>query len=462
MIKKELDLGEGGRTLSRNIVFEKGTVKSLAAYLHGLRTGSDDTESEEEIDVMEKLIEKYSIFTQHFPTVFNRPKKEVVIVTGATGNLGAFIIEKLLNSSSVAEVWALVRAPGQAVAGARVMNSLATRHIYLTDKQLSRLKALPSDFSQANLGLDESDLERLLSSATCVIHSAWAVNFNLGVRSFEEQHIKGTYNLINFCLRSRLPAPAKFFFCSSVSTASGTPKPATIPEKAIEDLSYAQKTGYGRSKLVTEHIVRNAMRKTGMHARVLRIGQLSGDKTSATWNETEAVALMVRSALPAGCLPALDERPSWLPVDGCAQAVVDLSISSSPGVEDQTANEPDLVYHLVNPCTFDWKSAFLPTLQNHPEFPVFDIVSPREWLDRLAKSEQDPGKNPSMKLINFWRGKYGDNKQFSQPEEEPSGLTFETSRTVKDCPSLGEARDPVSEGLVERYVDVWLKSWLQV
>lgn len=461
MIKKDLDLGEGSQSLSQNIVFEKGTVKSLAEYLYSLRTGSNASEDVNEITIMEQLISQYSQFTRHFPTMKRPDEREVVIVTGATGNLGAFAVSELVKRPAVAEVWALVRATGQASAGARVMKSLAARQISLTDEQLSKIRALPSDFSRPDLGLDQADLERLLSSVTCVIHSAWAVNFNLGVRSFEQQHIRGTYNLLNFCLRSKLPTPAKLFLCSSVSSASGTPKPATIPERIVEDLTHAQNTGYGRSKLVTEHIVRNAMQNAGTHARVLRIGQLSGDKANAIWNETEAVALMLRSALTVKALPRLDERPSWLPVDSCAQAVVDIALSapdsdhSSPGSSDAS-----LVYHLVNPVTFSWTSDLLPALREYSKLPAFDIVTPEEWLQRLSQSEQDPMKNPSIKLIDFWKGKYGKASEVVLPDEEPAGLTFETLRTVKACPSLAEARDPVSEGLIERYVDVWLRSWL--
>jgi thioester reductase-like protein len=237
-----------------------------------------------------------------------------------------------------------------------------------------------------------------------------------------------------------------------VSTASNTPKPVSIPEKAIEDLHHAQTTGYGRSKLVTEHITRNAMRQTGLHARVLRIGQLGGDTISAQWNETEAVALMFRSALTTGALPELDERPSWLPVDQCARAVVDISM----GV---TGSDADLVYHLVNPHTFSWKNDLLPALKRSSVLPEFDIVSPQEWLKRLAGSEQDPEKNPSIKLIDFWRSKYGSNRQGRDDADETAGLVFETSRTVQDCPSLGLVKDPVAEGLVQRYIEAWMDRW---
>jgi thioester reductase-like protein len=461
-IKQELDLGAGGDSLSQNAVFEQGTVEALANHLYQLRTGGDSSKEEDETKVMQELIKKYSNFTKHFPATASQPEKQVVLVTGATGNLGAYIIAELVKKPSVSEVWALVRAPGQAVAGARLMQSLASRKIELFNDELAKVHALPSDLSQPDLGLSAYTLSHLLSSLTTVIHSAWAVNFNLGVRSFEQQHIRGTYNLINLCLRTHLPSPAKFFFCSSVSTASGTPKPASIAETAVEDLNHAQGMGYGRSKLVTEHITRNAMRKTGMHARVLRIGQLSGDRNSAIWNDTEAIALMVRSALTVGALPALNEQPSWLPVDACAEAVAELALSGPQGTEHPKATDADadLVYHLVNPRTFNWTTDFLPALKRAAALPAFDIVSPQEWLRRLAGSEQDASKNPSIKLLDFWQTKYGKAVAATDATTLPAGLAFETIRTLQDCTALRDVEQPVAYGLVERYVEEWMKKWV--
>ncbi|KAK5132675.1 hypothetical protein LTR08_008719 [Meristemomyces frigidus] len=454
-IKQNLDLGPNGEELSQNVVFEKGNVRALARYLHQLRTG-ETVEVENELDAMREMIDKYSHFTRHFPTSALQPENDVVLVTGATGNLGAWIVAELVKRPHVAEVWALVRAPGQAAAGARLMQSLASRHIKLTDAESAKLRAVPSDLGDANIGLDPHDLTHLLASLTCVIHSAWAVNFNLGVRSFEAQHIAGVHNLINLCLRVSLPTPAKFFFCSSISAASGTPKPATIAESAVEDLAHAQETGYGRSKLVSEHIVRNAMRTAGLHARTLRIGQLSGDRVNADWNETEAVALMIRSALTVKALPALDDRPSWLPVDLCAEAILDLAFPDSrTHVEDS-----ELVYHLVNPRTFSWKHDLLPALQNS-ELPAFDIVAPAEWLDRLKHSEQDVAKNPSRKLLDFWQRKYGSQPGAAeeQGDEDAPGLHFETATTERDSRSVASAVDPVSDGLIERYIAAWMRRW---
>ncbi|KAI2720735.1 hypothetical protein CBS147332_3975 [Penicillium roqueforti] len=453
-IMRDIDIAERGDQLSQNIVFEKGTVKALAKHLYQLRTG-EESEKEDELDSMREMIEKYSHFTQHFPTITQSPETEVVVVTGATGNLGAFIVSELLRRPTVSGVWAIVRAPGQAAAGARLYKSLADRNITLTDAEAAKLHAIPGDLSQSNLGLKDHDLQHLLSSLTCVIHSAWAVNFNLGVRSFEQQHIRGTHNLINLCLRSLLPSPARFFFCSSVSAASNTPKPASIPETILENLEHAQKMGYGRSKLVTERITRNAMRQTGMQARVLRIGQLGGDTFSAQWNETEAVSLMFRSALTTGALPELNERLSWLPVDQCARAISDIAMNVAE------SSEANMVYHLVNPRTFSWKEDLLPALRDGSILPEFEVVSPQEWLRRLASSDQDPEKNPSMKLIDFWTAKYASHglSETGPSGIEDAGLTFETERTVQDCPYLACVEDPVAGGLVQRYIESWMGRW---
>ena len=43
--------------------------------------------------------------------------------------------------------------------------------------------------------------------------------------------------------------------------------------------------------------------------------------------------------------------------------------------------------------------------------------------------------------------------------EVPTGLTFETKRTLMDCKALEGVGQPVEDGLVERYVEQWMKKW---
>jgi hypothetical protein len=164
----------------------------------------------------------------------------------------------------------------------------------------------------------------------------------------------------------------------------------------------------------------------------------------------------------------LDERPSWLPVDQAAEVIEELVFSAETG--DSAWDNADLVYHIVNPCTFDFEKEFLPMLLAHPSMPRLEVVDPRTWLDRLRDSDADIKRNPSRKLIDFWQGKYGkgvkkDGKECPDIQEETSedeaskDLTFETTRTISDSSVLAKARDPVSDGLMHKIVDVWMSKW---
>jgi thioester reductase-like protein len=212
----------------------------------------------------------------------------------------------LLRNDNVKKVYCLVRASSREAAMDRVLSTLATKQL-LPFNNTCKIVPLPSALNQADLGLDAAILNELKDSLTKVIHSAWAVNFNLGVRSFEQQHIQGVSNLLNLCLSVRASSPAQFFFCSSISAAAGTPLPATIGEGPVPELEHAQSMGYARSKLVAERVIQAAAEKTGMVAKVLRVGQIVGDTEAGIWNTTEAIPLMIQSAVSMHALPALDE-----------------------------------------------------------------------------------------------------------------------------------------------------------
>jgi len=83
--------------------------------------------------------------------------------------------------------------------------------------------------------------------------------------------------------------------------------PAATLETYTSEQSQAQSIGYARSKLATENIIQAAWIKTGMIARVLRLGQTVGDTQHGLWNTTEAIPLMIQSATTIGALPALEE-----------------------------------------------------------------------------------------------------------------------------------------------------------
>lgn len=303
LILKDIDLGGNSRRLGQNVIFDMANVARLAKHLYGLQLNEVTlVDDENEIEEMDAMIKKYSTFKTHVHGSAPAPNGHVVVLTGVTGSLGAYLLAQALAHPGVRRVYCLVRGENPQE---RVRQAIQQRSLSFPDP--ARLTVLKSDLSKPDLGLSPEMYQELQNQTTCIIHSAWAVNFNLGIRSFEEQHIKGVHNLTQLSLSVHTPQPARLFFCSSIAAALGTPAPATIPEAPIQDLNHALPQGYARSKLVSEHIVQNAATDVGALTCTLRIGQIVGDSELGLWNDTEAIPLIIRSALTLKALPALDE-----------------------------------------------------------------------------------------------------------------------------------------------------------
>lgn len=333
-----------------------------------------------------------------------------------------------------------MRAASTIEAYDRLLGSMRTRRVYdsISSSARNKLIPLPSDLSQPTLGLDASTYNALASEITDIVHSAWSVNFNLHLSSFERDSIAGLKHLLDLSLKAQRPAPASFNFCSSISAVAHTAT-YTVPETLPAKLSYAQDMGYAQAKLVGEHLCMRAAAQTGVAARVLRIGQVVGDTQHGIWNATEAIPLMLQCATTIGVLPRLDESLLWLPVDVVAGTVIDLSLSST--VISGADPAASLVFNVVSQHPFHWTRNLLPYLRAAGL--QFEELDQREWLPRLRSSNPDPATNPPIKLVDFFAGKY-------DSDLPRKSFTWQTEK-ARSSSTLANAL-PLDQGLVEKLV----------
>ncbi|KAM0449161.1 hypothetical protein ACHAO4_007823 [Trichoderma viride] len=396
-ILKKVDIG--GNKLGQQIVFEQPSISKLGSFLLSLRIGNDGNE-------------KMSIEQQ----------MENLVVTGATGSLGAHIVAKLASRPDVDQIYCLVRADDLTHGYKRVVSSMIQRRVYHSLSLASRRKiiVLPSNLAEPDLGLSKSAYEAITEHLTAVIHCAWSVNFNMHLSSFEKGNIAGVSHLISLCQSAQPPATMNF--CSSVSTCSQSTV-VPVPER-VPDFSWAQNMGYAQSKSVAEHICARAASQ-GVTTRVLRIGQIVGDTEHGVWNPQEAVPMIMQTAVTIGALPRLQETPSWLPVDVVAEVVTDISLSSAGSI----------FTNVTNPELFSWNDDLLPALRKCGL--VFDEVEPREWIKRLRASNPDPVANPPIKLVDFFASKY-DRDSFGPSKTFATEVARSFSPALAKVPSLVE------------------------
>jgi len=71
----------------------------------------------------------------------------------------------------------------------------------------------------------------------------------------------------------------------------------------------------------------------------------------------------------------------------------------------------------------------------------------------LRKSNLDPVKNPTVKLLDFFTEKY-DNDRPGRKD-----LVFLTEKTAKASQTVAQGYDVTGSGLVEKMMKRWLKEW---
>lgn len=486
-------------SLPLNVIYDQGSIERLSKYILRCRvsgTAVPDGLNEEDPDeqLMLDLVEQYRRQIHAPAGSFDHHKDRVVILTGATGALGAHILEILLQDSKVARVYCLVRAESPEQASGRVLASLKSRGLRSCEiGKDSKLVSLPCRLQDHKLGLAGSEWERLADEATLMIHSAWSVNFSLKLRSFQDQ-LSGLTNLLELRNATRSSA-ARFVFISSTAAVIAAAKgERPISETLSSDPDDASPLGYSRSKWVAENMLASArvsgsfasqitsstsgLRSPGVAEEktpiiIIRVGQLCGNSRTGVWNATEAYPIMLSSARVSGCLPDLPgEALSWLPVDTAARSVLEIATSPpdppgparAPGQRFSQSRSQHLhntpVYHVVNPHQepewghmLGWICGEGSGSGDQNGGAKVSVVPAPEWIDRLEQA-LETRDHPARALLHLWKAAYA-GRRGSVGVGEGTAARFDTRRTVKVSETMREVR-PLSR---EDVLRMW--RWIQ-
>jgi thioester reductase-like protein len=206
--------------------------------------------------------------------------------------------------------------------------------------------------------------------------------------------------------------------------------------------------GYSKSKWVAEAICSRAAESCSKESRikVLRIGQLTGDTEHGVWNMSEAYPLMLSTLNDLGCLPRINDKLSWLPLDVAASAICGIALPGQERSRGSTSGKSSEVYNVVNNDTSTSFMDLLGWLKEMNKDP-FEILEPREWSERLEKMESHPAKA----LLGLWRPAFEDNAR----EDLERVVTFDTKNAKEVSQTMRGVR-PVDEKL---FAKIW--KWVE-
>lgn len=251
-------------------------------------------------------------------TLPERPRK--VLLTGATGFLGAHLLGTLLRETD-ADVHCLVRADGAGAGLERMRNAMAE---YGVDESAElhekRVVIVPGDLAAPMLGLSEAAFDLLAEGLDAVYHSGARVNFLLPFADLAPANVRGTEEVL------RLAARADGARVHHVSTAA---VPAATAE-GDKDTAAALQGGYNQSKWVAERFAAQA-RERGVPVAVHRPDYIGGHGVSGRGNPKDLIWAMIKGSIQLGAYPDVPLPVRMVPVDLVAQTLVRVSLGGDDG-----------------------------------------------------------------------------------------------------------------------------------
>jgi thioester reductase-like protein len=435
-----------GSDLTPRIIYQNPSAAVLSKALMQLITKQCPiSDTPEDTDATsQSMLDSYSSLMEGLR------KRNVLVLTGSTGSLGSYFLDKLIRKRTFAKIICLNRRGGNLQKQLEIHRSRG-----LTD-DLPNVQFFEASLADRNLGLSDQQYSVLVSDTTHIFHGAWQVNFNLPMSSFRSQ-LDGCYRLVE--LASRCSKHVAMTFISSVGAANhwAYKYDGPVPERALSDFAIAEPMGYAQSKLLAELLFSDANKRLGIPVTVCRVGQIAGPVKSehGAWNSSEWFPSLILSAKALTMVPetlGAMNRIDWLPVDLLSDMLVE-AISRKPTTTSATDRSSyDAVpvqaaefLHFVNPHQVGW-SNIVSELAAHMR-PRPRVVSYDTWLRALANaSEQDADKVvdvPAIKLLDFFQ---------DIGRCDAKRPVFSTSLTEKACLSLRTC-GPVSVA--------WIKQWMK-
>jgi thioester reductase-like protein len=338
------DLRKMGATeLAARDVMRAATVAEMAALVDSAVGGQPRPPAPAGPRLTEEVVLDPAIHAGGLPGPDGKAPK-VVLLTGATGFVGAFLCAELLRQTQAAVV-CLVRAGDTAEGEERVRAALDKYG--LAPDGMGRLQVVTGDLAKPMLGLGEAGFRELAGRAGAVYHCGAWVNFVRPYRALKAANVLGTQEILRLATTERLKP---VHHISTLAVLAGAMLGGTDILREDDPLPppVGHDTAYSQSKWVAEGLIGIA-RSRGVPVSVYRAGGVLSDSRTGATNTEDYVTKVIQGCVQLGLAPQRDYALSVGTVDHLARLVVDLSMR--PGTPGRT-------FHTIDPRPLPWNRIF--------------------------------------------------------------------------------------------------------
>jgi len=364
-----------------------------------------------------------------------------VMLTGATGYLGIYLVHLLLLETS-ARLYLPVRATSVSHAEQRLRETMT---YYFGEacfvEYRERLFPFPAQLHEEHLGCEAKRYRELAETVDTVIHSAANVRHFGFEERFYKDNVSATENLLAFALTG---TRKEFHHISTISVGRGT-----VPGRARmlyteyhHDEGQYNPNVYARSKFEAEKSVL-AYRARGVNASIYRVGNLAAHSRTGRFQENiadNAFYAVLKAYTHLGKLPVMRDMVEDIAfIDAAASALV--LLMGRPGFVNET-------FHLQNEQPFPME--LTARILSEKGYEV-EPVSPGQFFRFLEENIDNPEKRYHIDRLLLHMEMLGGGGSLTRTR-------IVSRRSDRILEGLGFQWPVVSEEYLSRMIDYCIKT----
>ena len=306
-----------------------------------------------------------------------------VCMTGATGFLGAYLLDEILTKTG-AEAHCLVRASNTQAAFDRLARNLSSYGLW-REEFAPRIHPLPiRDLAEPRFGLDDNEFGRLAAETDAIYHSAGSLNMTFPYKRLKPANVEGTINVLRLAGAVHTK-PVHFLSSMVVFFSDAHTHDELLRESDPPRCHSTLKGGYGKSKWVADRLVADAQRR-GLPATIHRPVRTMGHSETGALNELDDILpTLLKGCILMGTCPSLDLQVTMVPVDIVTRSMVHLA-----GRRESWGQ----AFHYFHPAPVEW-GRMMDILRNLG-YPVKELDY-RHWRREVKQRMSSGNETPELK-----------------------------------------------------------------
>jgi len=405
---------ECGSALKAIDLYQNPTIRQLAERIRGRREAEEFVDLSHEADLEKDITAK--------PAPVRLPPK-AVLLTGATGFVGRFLLTQLLRNTD-ATIYCLVRARSAQDALSRIRTTLSKWDLW-HDRFEPRILPIPGDLGRPHLGLGLSTYQELSQNVDSIYHCGTSMNHLETYAMAKAANVAGAKELLRFAT-CQTPKLVNYISTLGVFTAHGANAARVAHEQTpIEHERHSTSRGYTASKWVGEKIFMSANER-GIPCNIFRLGLVWADTQQGRYDELQWGYRLVKSCLLSGYgIQRFRFAMPPTPVDYVARAIVFLATRHGEGGGIFHISSPDpMVEDVFERC-------------NEIADTSLQLLPLSDWV-REIKTLQCAGRPlPDVQLLEFAFSSDEASVHEHQHGTTPARAGFSCARTHRELENAG-------------------------